>query len=140
MKKIILSGAILAMSFISNVNAQSFESSNRLVGSFNSSQTTSSTFNNVNTSTRYQNGYTRKDGTYVTGHMKTTSNVTNLDNYSTRPNVNPYTGTIGSHTQDYSTQSYNNGSGKTIYTGSRGGQYYINSNGNKTYVPKRNRF
>ena len=140
MKKIILSGAILAMSFISNVNAQSFESSNRQVGSFNSSQTTSSTFNNVNTSTRYQNGYTRKDGTFVTGHMKTTSNGTNLDNYSTRSNVNPYTGTTGSRAQDYSTQSYNQGSGNTIHTGSRGGQYYINSNGNKTYVPKRNRF
>lgn len=27
--------------------------------------------------------------------------------------------------------------GETIHTGSRGGQYYINSNGNKTYVPKR---
>lgn len=140
MKKIILSGAILAMSFISNVNAQFFESSNRLVGSFNSSQTTSSTFNNVNTSTRYQNGYTRKDGTFVTGHMKTTSNGTNLNNYSTRSNVNPYTGTTGSRAQDYSTQSYNYGFGNTIHTGSRGGQYYINSNGNKTYVPKRNRF
>ena len=34
--------------------------------------------------------------------------------------------------------AYNYGSGRTIHTGSRGGQYYINSNGNKTYVPKRN--
>ncbi|MBC7524603.1 MAG: hypothetical protein H7239_09220 [Flavobacterium sp.] len=38
---------------------------------------------------------------------------------------------------NYSTQSYsspNYSSNNTIYTGSRGGQYYINSNGNKTYV------
>lgn len=37
----------------------------------------------------------------------------------------------------YSTPSYNYNSGKTIYTGSRGGQYYINSNGNKTYIKKK---
>ncbi len=34
-----------------------------------------------------------------------------------------------------STTSYNS-NGKTIYTGARGGQYYINSNGNKTYIKK----
>lgn len=28
-------------------------------------------------------------------------------------------------------------SSKTIYTGSRGGQYYINKNGNKTYIKKK---
>ena len=26
--------------------------------------------------------------------------------------------------------------GKTIYEGPRGGRYYINSNGNKTYITK----
>lgn len=30
-----------------------------------------------------------------------------------------------------------NSSGKTIYTGPRGGQYYINKNGNKTYIKKK---
>ena len=52
-------------------------------------------------------------------------------------NLNPYTGTIGSRARDYSTQSYNYGSGYTVQTGSRGGQYYVNSRGNKVYVPKR---
>jgi len=41
------------------------------------------------------------------------------------------------HAKDYSSGSYNYGSGKTIQTGPKGGQYYYNSNGNKTYVPKR---
>ena len=50
---------------------------------------------------------------------------------------NPYTGKAGSIAKDYSFDAYNYGSGKTIHTGSRGGQYYINSKGNKTYVPKR---
>ena len=52
-------------------------------------------------------------------------------------NYNTYTGSTGSRARDYSSSAYNYGSGHTIHTGSRGGQYYINSNGNKTYVPKR---
>ena len=85
----------------------------------------------------YQNGYTRSNGTYVQGHYKTRSNNTNLDNFSTIGNYNPFTGSIGSIAKDYSAGAYNYGAGKTIHVGSRGGQYYINSNGNKTYVPKR---
>lgn len=33
-----------------------------------------------------------------------------------------------------STETYN---GKTIYTGPRGGKYYINKNGNKTYIKRK---
>ena len=40
-------------------------------------------------------GYTRKDGTYVAPHMRSSPNQTKLDNYSTRGNVNPYTGQKG---------------------------------------------
>lgn len=86
----------------------------------------------------YVNGYYRKDGTYVSGHYRSERNSTNHDNYSTVGNYNPYTGSTGSVAKDYSSSANNYGSGKTIHTGSRGGQYYINSNGNKTYVPKRN--
>lgn len=86
----------------------------------------------------YQNGYIKKDGTYVDGHYKTERNSTNYDNFSTQGNVNPYTGESGSRARDYSPNAYNYGQGKTIYEGSRGGQYYINDKGNKVYVPKRN--
>lgn len=41
------------------------------------------------------NGYTRKDGTYVAPHERTAPNNTTLDNYSTKGNVNPYTGKPG---------------------------------------------
>ena len=119
------------MGFIST-NAQSIYSSNSYFGS-----SSSTSISSTNSSVRYQQGYTRKDGTYVNGHMKTRSNNTNHDNFSTIGNSNPYTGSIGSVAKDYSVGAYNYGSGKTIHTGSRGGQYYINSNGNKTYVPKR---
>jgi len=40
-------------------------------------------------------GYTRADGTYVQPHMQTNPNSTTSDNYSTRGNVNPYTGVTG---------------------------------------------
>lgn len=91
----------------------------------------------VNTNSTYVNGYTKSNGTYVQGHYRSSQNSTNHDNYSTSGNYNPYTGSVGSRAKDYSTGAYNYGTGHTIHAGSRGGQYYINSNGNKTYVPKR---
>jgi hypothetical protein len=87
-------------------------------------------------STTYVNGYTRSNGTYVQGHYKTTSDNTNTNNYSTQGNTNLYTGESGNKPKDYSSESSSYSAGKNIQTGSRGGQYYINSNGNKTYVPK----
>lgn len=49
----------------------------------------------VNSNNHYVNGYHRRDGTYVKGHYRTNRNHTNRDNYSTKPNVNPYTGKKG---------------------------------------------
>lgn len=84
----------------------------------------------------YVNPYTKKDGSAVQGYYKTAPNKTNTDNYSTQGNVNPYSGQSGTRARDYSSEAGNYGSGKTIQTGPRGGQYYYNENGNKTYVPK----
>lgn len=41
------------------------------------------------------NGYMTKSGRYVSPHMRTKSNSTGYDNYSTKGNVNPYTGKSG---------------------------------------------
>jgi len=70
---------------------------------------------------------------FVQPRYKTTSSNTNHDNFSKEGNVNPYNGQSGYAPRDYSNGAYNYGSGQTIYTGSRGRQYYYNSNGNKTY-------
>ena len=94
-------------------------------------------FSQTNTNTRYQSGYVKSNGTYVKPHHKTQSNSTNHDNYSTKPNNNYYTGKTGAKPKDYSARARNYGNGKPIYTGSKGGQYYHNRKGNKTYVPKR---
>ena len=130
MEKIILTAAIAICSVL-GVSAQSF------YGSTSSRSTSSWSTGTTNSSVRYQRGYTRTDGTYVQGHYKTNSNSTNHDNFSTSGNINTYTGTTGTRARDYSSDAYNYGLGRTIHTGSRGGQYYINSNGNRTYVPKR---
>ena len=92
---------------------------------------------NTNTDIRYQNSYTKSDGTNVKSHYKTNVNKTNTDNFSTKDNYNYTNGTTGTKAKDYSQDAKNYGSGKAIQTGSKGGQYYINSKGNKTYVPKR---
>jgi hypothetical protein len=47
----------------------------------------------------YVKGYYKSNGTYVQGHYRSNPNSTRLDNYSTRGNINPYTGARG--TQDY---------------------------------------
>lgn len=103
---------------------------------YGTSQTPSNT-SNTNSSVRYQNGYTKTDGTYVDPHYKTNTTNTNTDNFSTKDNVNTFTGESGTKAKDYSKDALNYGSGKTIHTGSKGGQYYYNDKGNKVYVPKR---
>lgn len=52
------------------------------------------------------NGYTRKDGTYVAPHMRSSPNQTKTDNYSTLGNLNPYTGQPGTR-NPYSSPSTN---------------------------------
>lgn len=86
---------------------------------------------------RYQNGYYRNNGAYVRGHFKTRSDQTNHNNFSTRGNRNPYVGSSGRRARDYSPRAYNYGRGKNITTGPRGGQFYRNRSGRRTYVPKR---
>jgi hypothetical protein len=85
----------------------------------------------------YVEGHFRSDGTFVPGHYRTAPDNTNVNNYSTQPNVNPHTGSQGSRAQDYSSGAYNYGQGHQIQTGPRGGQYYINDSGRKVYIPKR---
>lgn len=40
-------------------------------------------------------GYTTKNGSYVAPHYRTNPNATRYDNWSTKGNVNPYTGRYG---------------------------------------------
>lgn len=51
-----------------------------------------------NPSSHSTDGYTTNRGTYVQPHQSTNPNGTQYDNYSTRGNQNPYTGTYGTRT------------------------------------------
>jgi hypothetical protein len=48
-----------------------------------------------NPNSHYVSPHTNSNGTYVQGHQQTNPNSTQLDNYGTRGNVNPYTGAVG---------------------------------------------
>ena len=41
---------------------------------------------------QYVSGYTRKNGTYVAPYHRSDPDSTQMNNYSTQGNVNPYTG------------------------------------------------
>ncbi|MXV44705.1 hypothetical protein GS501_06565 [Saccharibacter sp. 17.LH.SD] len=43
----------------------------------------------------YTRSYMRRDGTYVAGHYSTNPDKTKLNNWSTRGNINPHTGSVG---------------------------------------------
>ena len=45
----------------------------------------------------YVRGYTRRDGTYVQPHMRSSPDSNPFNNYSTKGNTNPYTGAPGTH-------------------------------------------
>lgn len=55
----------------------------------------------VATAQVHVDGYFRPNGTYVQPHDRTPPNGTTLDNWSTRGNVNPYTGQLGTRDPYY---------------------------------------
>lgn len=46
-------------------------------------------------------GYTRRDGSYVAPHTRTNPNATQYDNYNSRGNYNPYSGSTGTRSPRY---------------------------------------
>jgi hypothetical protein len=59
-------------------------------------------------SPQYVNGYRKSNGTYVQGYYRTSANHNVRDNFSTYPNVNPYTGKTGTKHYNYnSSTTYN---------------------------------
>ncbi len=65
------------------------------------------------------NGYQRSNGTYVQGHYRSSPNSVKFDNYSSKGNVNPYTGERGSSRHEFSSPSIydssNGGYGSSLY-------------------------
>lgn len=63
------------------------------------------------------NGYTKSDGTYVQGHYRSSPDGNSYNNWSTRGNVNPHTGKVGTKSPTYSS-SYGGNSYNTSSSGS----------------------
>ena len=56
---------------------------------------------------QYVKGYYKSNGTYVSGYYRTVANNTVTDNYTTKGNINPYTGQKGTRTYYNSYSSRN---------------------------------
>lgn len=93
------------------------------------------TRNNNWTTVGNVNPHTGKSGTLPGDGYSRTSNYTNrASSYNTTyvPPVSTPIYSVPSYNYVAPSPSYN--STQTIYTGPRGGTYYINSNGNKSYI------
>lgn len=53
------------------------------------------TYHAPRTTTVPVRGYIKRDGTYVIPAHRTAPNATRVDNWSSKPNINPYTGQPG---------------------------------------------
>src|SRR3954453_2118311 len=56
----------------------------------------------------YVHGYTTKSGTYVAPHYRSSPDSNPFNNYSTKGNVNPYTGQAGTKNPYGSSSTYSN--------------------------------
>lgn len=90
MKKLILAGALMLIA--TGAMAQS----RGLYGSGSGSSGYGS-----NSQSHTISPYVNSRGTYVGGSRATNPNNTQMDNYGTRGNVNPYTGAVGTRTPRY---------------------------------------
>jgi hypothetical protein len=64
-------------------------------GGGGSSSTRSSSSSSTKSGSVHVNGYTTKSGKYLAPHHRSAPDATQKDNYSTKGNVNPYTGKKG---------------------------------------------
>lgn len=68
------------------------------------------------------NGYTKRDGTHVQGHHRSSPDQYRYNNYSSQGNTNPYTGQRGTQRNEFSNPpAYNKSYGAPRYQGGNSG-------------------
>jgi hypothetical protein len=86
----------------------------------------------------YVSGYTRSNGTYVSGHYRSSPNHTKSDNFSTYGNVNPYTGKVGTKTyydyNNYGRSSSSSGSTSSSHSNTYSSDYVRMTPNNANYI------
>lgn len=93
MKRVLLSAAVVALALSGNAFARGSNYSG------NTSSKSSYYYGGAR-SDHAVSGYTRSNGTYVQPSHATNPDVTKNNNYSTKGNVNPYTGKLGIKPRD----------------------------------------
>lgn len=59
------------------------------------SSSSASSYRAPKSSTTHVDSYTTKRGSYVASHYRTAADHTKINNWSSKPNMNPYTGQAG---------------------------------------------
>jgi hypothetical protein len=80
----------------------------------------------------FVNGYTRKDGTYVQPHYLSVPDGNFYNYWSTKGNVNPYTGQLGTNVTPPAGDTGYSGSGGSRYRGSSSSSYLGSSTSSPT--------
>jgi hypothetical protein len=97
--KIVIATALVLVT-AGSANAQyNYNRGNSYGGGFGSNRGMSGTGSNPNS--YYVHPSPRMDGGITSGHYRTTPNNTQFDNYGTRGNYNPHTGTYGTRGARY---------------------------------------
>jgi len=91
MKTIVAVAAVLIVA-VSGASAQGLYGNNYGAGLYGTGS---------NSSNHYVQPHSNSNGTYTQGHYQTSPNSTQFDNYSTRGNIDPYTGAVGTRTPRY---------------------------------------
>ena len=78
-------------------------------------------------SSSYVNGYTKRDGSYTQGHFRSTKDSSFSNNWTTKGNINPFTGSAGTRinppSRNGSSRSSSFGSSLSGSSRSRGSRY-----------------
>ncbi|MDQ7251018.1 hypothetical protein [Dongia sedimenti] len=78
----------------------------------------------------YVDGYYRSNGTYVQPHYRSAPDGDSSNNWTTRGNVNPYTGAVGTRNPDSSFGGGNYGNGDGGYGSNLGDSVFGGSRSN----------
>ncbi len=76
-------------------STKSYSNSYKRSGSSYNGSSSQPSYGITNSEHVYVKGYYKKNGTHVEGHYRTKPNKTKSDNFSTKGNINPYTGKKG---------------------------------------------
>lgn len=92
MTRVLILAAAMALTLSGNAFARG--------SSFGGHSSQKSSYSNGSRSDHAISGYTRSNGTYVRPSHATNPDFTRNNNYSTKGNVNPYTGKFGTKPRD----------------------------------------